>query len=112
MLVILLTRPREGRILSVLANLEPNHLAQFQLHGPLKEVLRSTSNSVVSQEPVIPLGTHAKKRAALAIIPTATLVSQSTPRMWRQAYKPSRLQISEDPLSLQILAKTGQGLLG
>lgn len=30
MLVIFLTRPREGRILSVFANLEPNHLAQFQ----------------------------------------------------------------------------------
>lgn len=42
LLVILLTRPREGMILSVLANLEPNNLAQFQPNGPLEDDLTST----------------------------------------------------------------------
>lgn len=51
LLVIPLTRPKEGRILSGLASLEPNHLAQGQPHGQLQA-------PVLSPEPLIPLQTH------------------------------------------------------
>jgi hypothetical protein len=55
LLVIPLTRPKEGRILSGLASLEPNHLAQGQPHGQLQA-------PVLSPEPLIPLQTHNGRR--------------------------------------------------
>lgn len=87
LLVILLTRPREGMILSVPANLEPNNLAQFQPNGPLKNDI--TSTPVFSQEPLIPLRKQSGGKPALEIIPTslpecdAAAVSQADSKFQR-----------------------------
>lgn len=69
LLVILLTRPREEMILSVLANLEHNNPAHIQPNGPLKDDI--TSTSVFSQKPLIPLGKQSGGKPVLAILPTS-----------------------------------------